>query len=215
MSGAGYGKYRSFAELCASEREDHDWRRVIAERASPALVLAPHGGSIEAGTSEIAREVAGRDASLYCFEGIRRHGNRGLHIASSRFDDPFCLALLARARQVVAIHGCNGEIPFVAPGGLDLALRGRLAAALEAAGFPVVPPAAHHAGTNPRNVCNRGAAGRGAQLELSRGLRRTLFVGLGHWDRRWTTPALPAFAAAVRAALRDCEPKMPSEAADP
>ncbi len=199
----GRREYRSFAELSGREQEGRDWRRVIESRPSDVLLLAPHGGAIESGTSEIAREVAGPDFCLYCFEGLKRRGNQRLHIASSLFDDPVCLALLARARLVVALHGCDGASPSVEPGGLDRALRERLAVSLARAGFPVVAATESHAGVNPANLCNRGATGQGAQLELSRGLRRALFVGLGHWERRWMTPALDQFSAAVRAAILD------------
>ena len=197
----GRREYGSFAELSLHEHENRDWRRVVAVHDSDVAILAPHGGAIESGTSEIAREIAGSDFSLYCFEASKSHGNQRLHIASSLFDDPECLALLARARLVVAIHGCDSSAPFVAPGGLHLALRERLGASLAQAGFPVIAPTEQLAGVNPANICNRGAAGQGAQLEISRGLRQALFVGLGRWERRWTTPALMEFAAAVRAAI--------------
>ncbi len=197
----GRREYRSFAELSLHEQEDRDWRRVVVVRDSDVAILAPHGGAIESGTSEIAREIAGPDFSLYLFEALKSHGNQRLHVPSSLFDDPECLALLARSRIVVAIHGCDSSAPFAVPGGLHLPLRERLGTSLAQAGFPVSAPTEQLAGVNPANICNRGAAGQGAQLEISRGLRETLFVGLGRWERRWTTPALPGFAAAVRAAI--------------
>lgn len=197
----GRREYGSFAELSLHEQEDRDWRRVVAVRDSDVAILAPHGGAIESGTSEIAREIAEPDFCLYCFEALRARGNQRLHIASSLFDDPECLALLARARIVVAIHGCDSSAPYVALGGLHLALRERLGASLAQAGFPVVAATERQAGVNRANICNRGATGQGAQLEISRGLRKTLFVGLGRWERRWATPALLEFVAAVRAAI--------------
>jgi phage replication-related protein YjqB (UPF0714/DUF867 family) len=43
-------------------------------------VIAPDGGSIEPGTSEIALKIAGLDFSFYAFEGRRKQHNNCLHI---------------------------------------------------------------------------------------------------------------------------------------
>src|ERR1700751_5506986 len=87
---------------------------------SSVAVLAPHGGAIEAGTSEIACAVAGSEFNLYVFEGIRESGNyAALHLTSHRFDEPRCLALLSACDHVITVHGCRGEIPRVLLGGLD------------------------------------------------------------------------------------------------
>jgi len=49
------GKYGSFAELARHEIEGKDYRVEVLERAQASvLVVAPHGGMIEAGTSQIA-----------------------------------------------------------------------------------------------------------------------------------------------------------------
>jgi phage replication-related protein YjqB (UPF0714/DUF867 family) len=51
-------------------------------------VIAPHGGGIEPGTSELATAIAGDDFSLYLFEGLKSAGNGELHITSTNFDEP-------------------------------------------------------------------------------------------------------------------------------
>ena len=199
----GRDRYPDFAELARRELIDRDWWLRIVERDSPLLILAPHGGGIEPGTSEIAREIAGEDLSLYCFEGIRARGNDRLHITSTRFDEPACLQLLARSRIAVTIHGCANREPIVLVGGRHGELRVRVERALTGAGFTAREENGRHSGDDPANICNRAAAAMGLQLEISRGLRRALFPGLRRHERRQANPALARFATTVRLALRD------------
>ena len=131
-------KYESFTELCSAETEGDDFEVVLFD-LGPLVVLAPHGGGIEPGTSEIATEVAGEDLSLYVFEGLKSRGNVDLHITSHRFDEPRCLSLLENAESALAIHGCvdrsaSDSIVFV--GGSDTRLRTALVEELGRAGFP-------------------------------------------------------------------------------
>src|SRR5579862_1463450 len=116
-------KYESFAELAAWETDGRDYRiRAVQREGSRVIVLAPHGGSIEIGTSELAELVAGTEHSLFVFEGLKPYGaNRDLHITSHRFDHPHCLALAAARDVTLAIHGCRGE-SHIYLGGLDLEL---------------------------------------------------------------------------------------------
>ena len=167
-------KYESFAELAHYEREGRDFRVVVEQsEGSTVLVLAPHGGSIERGTSEVARAVAVSDFSFYAFEGIKPNCNyETLHITSHRFDEPRCLELLKEAELVLAIHGCRGNGVFVCTGGADGELRALIAEALRAAGYEVREDGHSYPGMNPKNICNRGRTAKGVQLELSRGLRK-------------------------------------------
>ena len=166
------GKYRSYAELARQEVQGRDYRvRVSARERSPVLVVAPHGGLIEDGTSEIALAIAGRDHNVFSFEGMKPHGaNRDLHITSHLFDHPECMALAARCDYVLAVHGCRGD-SRVHVGGLDEDFTRRLVLHLTAAGFPVDERSEKYPGRHPQNVCNRGARAKGAQLEFTYDLR--------------------------------------------
>lgn len=183
------------------EREGVDFRRDRRATASPVAVLAIHGGAIEPGTSEVARAVAGDDMSWYCFDGVKPRGNGILHVASTRFDDPLCLDLVAKANLVLAVHGSNGTDPRVLVSGLAQDLVARLVDVLGDHGFHAGHDRGPCAGLDPRNVCNRGRGGRGVQLELSRGLRRALFRGLSRRDREVVTPSFHRFVEAVRSVL--------------
>lgn len=166
-------KYKSFAELGAGEIAGTDFSiNTLARPQSGVLILAPHGGSIEIGTSELAGLIAGSQYSLFTFDGLKSRGrNRDLHITSHNFDHPECIALAARHAVVVAIHGCNGDSSQIYVGGLDEPLTALLTQRLTAAGFPTTADGHRYPGRNPLNICNRGTRGRGAQLELTLDLR--------------------------------------------
>jgi phage replication-related protein YjqB (UPF0714/DUF867 family) len=165
-------KYTSFSELRQSEVYGRDYRVSLIERPrSPVLVVAPHGGTIEIGTSELAWLIAGEDHNLFVFDGLKPLGsNRDLHITSHRFDHPECLALAARCPVTLGVHGCRGE-SHIYIGGLDTELTGLLCSRLNRAGFPASTDGHKYAGRHPENICNRGTRGRGAQLEFTKDFR--------------------------------------------
>lgn len=63
-------RYTSFVDLAANERPDIDYRIRVVDRGSEIGILAPHGGWIEPGTSEIAEAIAGSEFSFYVFESL-------------------------------------------------------------------------------------------------------------------------------------------------
>jgi phage replication-related protein YjqB (UPF0714/DUF867 family) len=171
--------YASFAELDVHETLGTDYRvRVIERPGTPVVILAPHGGGIEIGTSQLAARIARGRYSLFLFEGLKPHWqNRGLHITSHRFDHPWCLDLVAKSPVTLAVHGCRGESRIYV-GGLDSELKALLTAKLKEAGLPASAEGHAYMGRNPLNICNRGARGRGAQIELTRDFREPA------WRRR-------------------------------
>jgi phage replication-related protein YjqB (UPF0714/DUF867 family) len=185
-----WNKYGSYAELASFEVHGRDYRvRTIERPDSPVLIIAPHGGMIEVGTSEIASGVAAAEYNLFSFEGLKPDGaNRDLHITSHRFDHPECVAMASRCDIVVTVHGCQGEAR-IHVGGLDTGLGAHLAARLAGAGFAVETEGHRYPGRHPFNICNRGLRKKGAQLEITYDLR--------------TGGSRAAIAAAVRTAIAD------------
>lgn len=172
MNAADAKTYRGFADLAKSQVRGKDYEIVVCPRGSRVVVIAPHGGRIEPGTSEIARAIAGDDFNLYLFEGIKPSGNyTSLHLSSHFFDEPQCLDLVAQCHFVVAIHGCTGADERVLLGGLDDTLKSQLASALAEANVAAEITKHRFPGTDPNNICNRGYSGRGTQLELTDPLR--------------------------------------------
>jgi phage replication-related protein YjqB (UPF0714/DUF867 family) len=166
-------RYGSYAQLASNESHGTDYRVLAVERpSSPVLIVAPHGGSIEVGTSELAARIAGDEHSFFAFEGLKPWGrNRDLHITSHCFDHPRCLALVARSTVTLGVHGCRGHSQIFI-GGLDSELCALLARRLTEAGFPARCEGHKYPGRNPLNICNRGRRQRGAQLEFTMDLRQ-------------------------------------------
>ncbi len=194
----------SFADLSGRWQEGVDFRIRVVQRSSRMLVLAPHGGGIEPGTSEIAEALAGKVHSLYCFDGLLDDRNWDLHLSSIFFDESRCLRLLRKASRAVAIHGCRGEEPVIWVGGLDRQMKTAVLDSLRSAEFDGREDTGQHAGMNPLSLCNRTQNGMGLQLEISLGQRQLLFEGLSRPQRRHPTRTLERFTRSIHTALAAC-----------
>jgi phage replication-related protein YjqB (UPF0714/DUF867 family) len=196
------GTYRSYRQLIIGEQEGRDFSIHAREGSSGMAVIAPHGGGIEPGTMELAEAIAGSAHSLYCFEGIKRAGNSGLHIASGYFDEPMGVTMVRRSRTVLAVHGCKGNQEVVYVGGLDIDLREKIRLSLIQAGFNAgLSPRAELEGKSTKNICNRCRSGKGVQLEISKGLRKNMFKDLTQEGRKKITDTFRLFVSAITEAL--------------
>ncbi len=166
--------YRNFKDLSNAQVDGTDYRIHVSPRAGCSIaVIAPHGGSIERYTSEIATAVAGEDFNLYLFEGIRPADNyAALHLTSHKFDEPRCLELLSNCDHVIAIHGCAGDAQRVLVGGLDESLKTSIGRAIGDVAIDTRLQGHKFPATEPMNICNRGRTRVGTQIELTIGLRR-------------------------------------------
>jgi phage replication-related protein YjqB (UPF0714/DUF867 family) len=184
--------YANFASLASAELIDQDYRITRENRFSTAVIVTPHGGAIEPGTSTIVRTAAGSDLSFYLFEGIKKSGgNRSLHITSHRFDEPKCLDIIGQASIVVTVHGCKGPQSRICVGGLDDSLKNLLSNSLKNEGFPVFVDCPEFLANHPSNICNLSSRKCGAQLEISPDLR--------------VDPITDRIAFSIRRAIQDHE----------
>ena len=192
-------EFRNFKHLSGVMSNGVDFK-IIRRIGGPntAVVIAPHGGKIEPGSSEIADRIADNDFGFYSFEGMRSSGNGRLHITSSHFDEPIAVAMVRRAKVVVAIHGRkdDGDRATVYLGGLHADLSEAIGRKLEGAGFCTRLNGHKFSGTDPANICNRSNNGMGAQLEIPATLRRVLTQCGKEAD-------LAAFSCAIRAAVNE------------
>lgn len=193
-------KYGSFEALKAKEQEGTDYQIQYRQGETGIAVIAPHGGGIEPGTSEIADGVAGDDHAFYSFEGWKRQGNFEMHITSRNFDEPIGVDIVKNSNTIVSIHGCNGNEKVVYIGGIDTELIERIKTALSGAGF-LVKNNARFPGTSPFNICNRSRLGKGVQLEISAPLRWSMFRDLTRPERKTPTKYFLNFVAALRRGL--------------
>lgn len=166
--------YKNFNHLAQHEVLNIDYKLSIRDTGSPVTIMAPHGGKIEPRTSDIAKNIARKGYNYYCFEGIKEINNGRLHITSHRFDEPNAIQIISKSRIVVAIHACTGNDGMVYAGGLDKALINCIAWELKARGINVRKGHYQFQGSNPKNICNRGATKKGVQLEIMRDLRDDL-----------------------------------------
>lgn len=203
-------KYASYKQMITHEKKNTDYEIVARPSAPETAIIAIHGGGIEAGTSEVASAIAGKDYSFYSFLGIKPKDNWDLHLDSREFIEPRCLAMVDKAGQVVSIHGCDiekaeaeGDI-FL--GGKDDKLKECIAKHLGLAGFWVGNTPERIAARDETNICNRTRTKKGGvQIEIQASLRAQMFEGnyKKRDDRTRPTEVFGRFAAAVRTAIEE------------
>jgi phage replication-related protein YjqB (UPF0714/DUF867 family) len=170
------------------------------------LIIAPHGGGIEPGTSEIAAAIARFNHSLYTFEGIKKSDNKTLHITSTQFDDPQLLKLLKSSKGTIAIHGCSGNEHIAYVGGLQDDIRDKIIAQLLENGIQatiISNPSLQ--GRDLNNICNRNSIGKGVQIELTEGLRSAMFISLTRAGRKIRTKLFKTFVSTIRAVIKEVQ----------
>ncbi|MER6302455.1 poly-gamma-glutamate hydrolase family protein [Kitasatospora sp. NPDC001539] len=197
-------------------------------------VIAPHGGGIEVGTSELCLAIAGYHPAdlaptpaagpahdFWMFEGLRSSNNGALHVTSTHCDDGMARAMCAGSLNVVALHGCTASqagletgAQAVLVGGLNATLRKYLMEEFAAAGVRAVTASGEEeiAGIAPDNICNRSMLGMGAQLEMTTELRTAMFAPGKNTRADRATNTLPlfwSFTNAVRTAIQRLEATQP------
>lgn len=182
-------------------------------------VMAFHGGNLEAGTDQIALEVAGRTgASLYV---VRQPEGLRWHIPSIRFERDQSAGLdafLGHVDSVVTIHGYGRRSMFrtVLLGGGNRRLAGLLGRHLrrELPHYEVIDELddipVELRGLHPRNPVNVPAE-RGVQVELPPRIR-----GEGPFWSSWSegpTPHTESLVAALSAGVEEWTRMLPGQGA--
>jgi phage replication-related protein YjqB (UPF0714/DUF867 family) len=176
-------KYASFSALHSCEPKG-SYKIEARPMGTSVALIAPHAGRIERGTSEICRSVAGDELTYYLFEGCKRRNNNELHITSSRFDEPQGLAVAKSAQMVVTFHGQSGPQLFINVGGLASGLGQIVIRLFSEVGYTASRQVEGTCrGLERDNICNRGRANQGLQLEISRGLRDKLVSDKDEMDQ--------------------------------
>ncbi|MEU8590412.1 poly-gamma-glutamate hydrolase family protein [Streptomyces sp. NPDC048664] len=194
-----------------------DNARSTSSPVTSTAVLAPHGGGIEAGTSELCMAVAGytpfdanTDAAsaalpgepqrdFWMFEALANSSAQ--HVTATHCDDPAALAACANNLYAISLHGFDDTtVKKIIIGGRDERLKRNLLAAFTKYGLtssttnPDWSVAVALAGSDdpingddPTNIINRTRTGAGAQLELSTALRQAMFGDFSSAPKRRTT----------------------------
>ena len=178
-------KYTSLKSLLKENKEGVDFEVEVENRISPVSVIAFHGGQIEEGTTEIAREIARLGQyKYYSFIGKKQNKNLELHITSTKFDHKPCMEMVVNSVATIAVHGADEPEDLIYVGGKNFVHAHFIKYELRLDGFKVVDeirPGLE--GYSPLNLCNRNMRNAGVQLELSEGLRARLF-GVPDWKKR-------------------------------
>ncbi|MFC1515647.1 poly-gamma-glutamate hydrolase family protein [Thermodesulfobacteriota bacterium] len=195
------GKYQDFDSLKRFETAGKDFEILSRDGTTGIAVVAPHGGGIEPGTTEIAQAVAGDEHAFYCFKGIKLSGNADLHLPSVSFDEPHGVRIAQNADTVLSVHGCREKDTDVFIGGLNHEFIDRLKESLTRSGFRIGETADGLQGLSPDNICNRCRRKQGAQLEISASLRKSMFDDAKHFSERPDSDLFYRFVSAVRNAI--------------
>ncbi|MGE5389987.1 MAG: poly-gamma-glutamate hydrolase family protein [Deltaproteobacteria bacterium] len=173
--------YPSATSLEAHKKLGADYRILQTVTPSQSIVISIHGGNIERGTNQIAQAVASQGGfDYYGFIGLR---GSGLHVTSTNFNDSCALRMVRASNKTLSIHGCTGSNRVTYLGGLDKAFVAEVKKQLVNAGFIVKNPPSGLGGSGTANICNRNSKGKGAQLELTSGLRNHLMNNKTDFDR--------------------------------
>src|SRR5699024_710576 len=102
--------YKSMTELYKDTTEGIDWKKDTRNVGKSVLIVAPHGGNIEQGTSELTKLVANNgDFDYFSFEAIRPSNNTQLHVTSTNYDDATLHEMIQDRTATISIHGAQGE----------------------------------------------------------------------------------------------------------
>lgn len=161
-------QYKSYAELAQKEKEGIDYRIEVLDQDSPLTLMAPHGGKIERGSSELIKEIGG-SFNQYHFMGLKPDDNFGLHITSANFDEPQALKLAEKSKTCVSFHGYIGKgenAICIGGGNKTLAQKIKNLLLQSNPDFDVLYPCLKYPGEHPKNIVNR-CEDKGVQLEMS------------------------------------------------
>ncbi|MFC0137942.1 hypothetical protein CD127_06920 [Staphylococcus petrasii] len=169
--------FRSMTQLFANSQEGVDWKKEIKRAGSNVIIVAPHGGNIEKGTTELTKMVANHNHyDYYSFTVLNKQNPEKFHVTSSHYNDPTLLNMVKSKDFAVSIHGAKGDKPVIYLGGLDTELKEAIKQQLLKQHFTVKIAPSYLGGDLKQNFVNRDFKDKGVQLELTTAFRKSLFT---------------------------------------
>ena len=202
--------YRSMTDLLHDTQEGKDWTKESTNRHSNVLIFAPHGGSIEKGTTELTKAIANKgNYDYYAFNGTRNKNNSQLHVTSTNYNDLDLINRNYNKDVSISVHGAGQSQGknTVLIGGRDEKLIQLISKELSTFKFNVQRSLGHLAGIDTNNVVNYNKKGQGVQLELTPDLRKSFFSNgddsskARKNEKNWTS-TMDRFATAINNAIR-------------
>ncbi|RAC79926.1 hypothetical protein DN503_32560, partial [Burkholderia multivorans] len=106
--------YTSMTQLERETKEGIDWKKETRDQGNQVLIVAPHGGNIEQGTSELTKLLAQQGGyDYFSFEATRPSNNTQLHVTSTHYDDPTLHQMIEGRAATISIHGAKGDDQIV------------------------------------------------------------------------------------------------------
>jgi len=231
--------YQSMTELYQNEVEGinfskewfrQHWRYQTSKNykeENEIFIMAPHGGSIESGTTELALATAGFTTGFngqlaaagsydyFIFNGTNPGNLNGrLHVTSSQYDDVVALELVRNSLISLAFHGCTDGQPAASTGpgykacligGRDEPFKQLLEERLRGVGFNAyITDQEMLNGDLPNNIISKNKRKAGAQLELTTSFRKAFYGINSRTKRRTTTKAgFWLFVNTIRECIKD------------
>lgn len=195
--------YTSMTDLQQDTKEGQDWQIHTHDENNSTIIVAPHGGGIEPGTTEIARSIANKSSSgFYSFSGIRPSNNRQLHVTSTNYDEPKAQEMVQQSLRTVTIHKTKDSASDIYIGGRDDKLKHNIKETLQDKGFNVTIADKNISGNSVHNIANQNKNNAGVQIEISSSFVQRFFES-GNINRtsrentnNWTA-TMDSFTSAV------------------
>ncbi|MBK9144681.1 MAG: poly-gamma-glutamate hydrolase family protein [Candidatus Melainabacteria bacterium] len=202
--------YADLYSLKADLKQGIDYVIYCRPGKSGVTVVAPHGGNIESGTSELARAIAGNEHNLFDFVFMNGSFRSRGHVTSTNFMDERLASLLSRSRICVSLHRMRDRHHRIYLGGRNRELKELASERLCAMGFITELEPPRLKGVDKRNFVNL-ASERGLQVEIPVPVAEALLPGVSEYARsasvyrlrRKTSPSFQAFVFAIRSAVDD------------
>lgn len=169
--------YANLDELKSKLVKGKDYCIVSKDRNSKVTIVAPHGGGIEAGTSELARAIAGEKYNSFDFFAKSLKARTFGHVTASHFREEKLSKILSKSLICVSIHRMRDRHFVLYLGGANLALKKLAAKELLKNGFQCTIDPPRTKGLSKKNFVNM-ASQPGLQIEIPQMLAKKLFLNL-------------------------------------
>jgi len=190
--------YPDFYFMTLTHDTTKEYSISVKDRLAEITIMAPHGGTIEPGTSEMAEELAGSDWNYYAFKNLLPDNGRTMHVTSKNYNDQIAVSLSSASLITVTLHRHKELTESVCVGGYNKGLRLAVVDHLQKAGFVSEHPCMRLPGAACKNIANHAVLG-GLQLEIATSLATKLNSDAALRGK---------FIAAVRNAITESLPKL-------
>lgn len=199
-------RFQSMDELLSNVSKDDYSIEINEVENSQVLIVSPHGGRIEFGTSELSKSIAGNDFSRFDFSGkLIRENFKNLHVTSTKYNLKELTLLNDKSLITISLHGFKNPPggKFTVIGGLDEVGKELILNELSKNGLEAELATDKFTAVNPENLVNKNKRKMGIQLEISTAQRIAFFkdTELKLFERKTLSDEFYSYAESIRSAL--------------